>query len=158
MHSLIFQITSQKKRPVEFIASSDYDTHEFLHTVADYVLELEDRTAAIKNFTGDGIKTWQEGEDFFFMVTDKKAFFENRYKAFQTALTRAQSITLEEFAGRDYKVYAAVYDIKHNYDNEYGYYVEDGGEYAGLQTLDAFIRHAEEGKPYFIGGVLDYHF
>lgn len=158
MHSLIFQITGKKKSPAEYIAPSDYDTHWFLRSIGDYVMEVEDRKSAIEQLVENGVKTWQEGEEFFFMVTDKKAFFENRYKAFQMALSRAKSIAFEDFITLDCKVATAVSEIRYSYDEEYGFYVEDSDEYAGLQTLDEFIRRAEEGKPYYIGGVLDYHF
>lgn len=156
MHSRIFQIT---KEPVTFaIAEDDYADHWFTREIADYVMEDKNPEASLE-WLGKHSGLSVDATAKTVTVTSKEAFFKDAFAMFSKAVAELSTITIEQFAYANRDVADAVYYLKQAYDDKFAFYVEDCGEYAGLITLDEWVRNvAMEGRAYYIGGSLDYHF
>ena len=158
MHSRIFQVS---ENPITENFKHEYDYEEgFVGRIADYVSEVtyksEDYINDLKwlQNVAKGVKVnIKEGT---ITVTSKKEYFDEKHDNFKELLQKLQDITLEEFI--EDKSFLDMYELKKNYDNEYGFYIDDNNEYCGLTTIDNWMRSAEEGKTYYVGSIMDYHF
>lgn len=157
MHSRIFQVTKEKQDKENWISESDYYDCWFVGEIADYVSDDVDREDSIKwlaNATGGVLSV--EGD--VVTIVGKEKYFESKFAEFNEQLNRLTKINVKQFAGDEASdVDIAVYRFKAAYDDRYGFYVDDGGEYGGLITFDEFMRHSKNGETYYIGGVVDYH-
>lgn len=76
--------------------------------------------------------------------------------AFLRFSKKIEHCTLEEFANG----IEGMFQLKDAYDDRFSFYVysddeDDDGD--NLDTFDSFIRGAEIGVKYYIGGTVDYH-
>ena len=160
MHSRIYQISKAPIDRDDYIKESTYYDHWFLNSVADYVNEDTNRNDDIKwlqsCYGNKGLSFGQDDNGKYFIVEDKAKYFETNFEEFKKALVELSNITIDDFisdkGGMD------LYRLKSSYDDEFGFYIDDGGEYYGLTTFDSFMRDANTGEKYYIGATIDYHF
>ena len=157
MHSRIYQVSNE---PIKDFISEDRYYEGFVGNYADYVSEVEHKSDDylndlkwIQNATNGLEVNIKEGT---ITVTSKKQYFNEKHDKFQELLEKLQNITLEEFSSRTR--YFDILDLKSAFDDEYSFYVDDNDEFCGITTLDNWVRNAEEGKTYYIGTIIDYHF
>ena len=155
MHSRIYQISSKPR--VEWIKASRYDEHWFTREVADYVSNHTNRDDDIE-WIKKSLNGIAEIEGNKLVITDKRKFFERKYKKFTEAVKRLSKATLDEFIARDFDNFEWFVTIMEDSLNEkFAFYVDDGDE-DGISTFDEWMSAAEEGKTYYLGSTLDYHF
>lgn len=179
MHSRIFKIGKAPEFSVggdcdrEYltdICPDDYFDHWFTHQVADYVAEDPDNAESVSwlftilIFGGRAslISADREQRSFTLLPGYKEAFFADRFEAFSTTLDKLKECTL-----RDFSLIMGVSDIAHlmfqindEYTDKQSFYIEScEGEYSAsyLVPFDTFIRTADIGHKYIVGGSLDYH-
>ena len=168
MHSRIFQISDSP------ISKSDYMTvgtiineEWFMNTTADYV-QNTDREDSIdwfaNNYQPMECFIWEEDRNHFRLTHDFKTkffrpHFENLCRAVQQlqALLENKEVAFKDFVlGGD--LHHKIWEIKNITDPFGGFYVFYEPELE-LMAIDVFMRHhAECGKRYYFGNVLDYHF
>lgn len=159
MHSRIFQITKERMPENEWISADDYYDHWFTREIADYVDDDVDRESDIEWLLNcyDGVFE-RNGNQI--KVVNKIKYFEKKYDEFIRLLNELKYMPIEAFAGNEtekcqtsYKMYS----LESAYNEKFGFYVDDCGEWAGLDTFDSFMRTTENGNVYYVGGVVDYH-
>lgn len=158
MHGKIFQITKEKYNESAWISSDDYYDHWFVGAIADYVSDDVDRKECI-----EWLKTSLNGainiRGNILTIVDKGKYFERKFAEFREQLDALTKISAEQFMGNEPSdIDMTVYRLKEAYDDKYGYYVDDCGEWGGLGTFDDFMRRSTNGERYYIGGIVDYHF
>ena len=152
MHSRIFQASTKPIQEYEYLSESDYWEHWFLNSVADYVVDSDDRNEDIewlkecaRGYTVD----CDENGDYF-VITSKVEYFKNAFKNFTELLGKIKDYTIENFAAGMHEMWG----LQNAYEEKFGFYVDMHGE---LMSFDSFVRHCTEGEKYYIGGTLDFH-
>ena len=152
MHSRIFQVSKKPIKEYEYLSESDYWEHWFLNSVADYVVDSDDRDEDIKwlkDYAKGYIVDHDENGDYFVIIS-KAEYFENSFKNFTELLDKIKNCTIENFVAGIHEMWG----LKNAYEETFGFYVDMNGE---LLSFDSFVRHCTEGEKYYIGGTLDYH-
>ncbi|AEE97643.1 hypothetical protein [Mahella australiensis] len=148
MHSLIVQLGETPISENEFISEYDFEEGSFVGSVADYVSDEVDRQEYIRWFIdslpSDYIK--YDGQSIIFLPGFKVFYFKPRFEKLKKIV---EELTLENFITG-----LSTYEISKLINHKYGFYVYE--EY--WRTFDDFVRELIEGVPYYIGGILDYHF
>jgi hypothetical protein len=156
VHSRIFQITT---KPAEaYISESDFYEHWFTREFADYVsgdVNRQDELSVFREWLENKKAANFLSDDMFIILPDgKEAYFRESYAGFINAAKKTATITMADFMGGN--IGTLIYGINSSYCDDYGYYVADDDK--NLVPMDEFMRYAEIGRCYHIGGVLDYHF
>ena len=163
MHSRIFQITKEKLDKTDWIIADHYYDHWFTNRIADYVNDDINRKNDLDWFFScmDGVVERNKRNKSKFKIINKLKYFESRYERFLQALEDLCGATLQQFAGEEKfgedGLSFAKYRIDCEYNDEFGFYVDDNREWAGLDTMDEFMRRVHDGDEFYIGGVVDYH-
>ena len=152
MHSRIFQISKEPIKEEDYIDMDDMPD-SFYEKIADYVWSssresdidwLKEKLTEVAEFSGD-----------HFTIINKKKYFEDKYVRFINKAKELENISLEDFI--EGKAGYIIYFLEAEEDDKWGFYVyQSPGNY--YETLDLFMRCAQEGKIYYIGNTLDYHF
>lgn len=160
MHSRIFEISTEPIPQDEYMTDSyfDYD-HWFFHDVADYVTDDENRESSVKWLldslvVGDGLVTI-DGDSFQLHEGFHAAYWSDRHRAFLEKANEMSGITAEQFA--EGGVSMLLYQAGELYEENFGFYAVTRDDNDGLITMDEFIRYAQVGVKYYIGGTVDYH-
>ncbi len=161
MHSRIYELSD---RPVpEDGRYSLSDVPEwFFSTIADYgddiasgAREGEIRWLA-ESFHGLCVR---DGDRLLFDPGTREKYFRPRYSQFLEHAGKLTGFPPEAFSGGEGngELEYALFAVSDAYEDRYGFYVFDpaSGE---LQTLHAWLRSADLTKPYYVGGIVDYHF
>ena len=160
MHSRIFQVATVPVDKEDYISESDFCEHWFVESIADYVSSGNNRTEDIKH-----LRDWLEpnkvaafdekGGSFTVLPGGKEAYFAQAYKAFVAARAKTHAMGLPEFSSAS-AFAGEMWRMSNAFCDKFSYYVSSD-EFETI-PLDEFIRAAEPGTRYFIGGTLDYHF
>lgn len=160
MHSRIYQISETPINREDYIEEDKYYDHWFTSSVADYVngdTNRDDDIEWLQNCYGNkGLSFGRDDNGKYFVIEDKSKYFEAGFEEFKKALQELSENTLDDFISG--KGDMSLFRLKNSYDDEFGFYVDDGGEYYGLTTFDRFMRGANTGTKYYIGATIDYHF
>ncbi|MGH2331793.1 hypothetical protein [Thermoanaerobacter mathranii] len=153
MHSNIFQL---EEKPLKF--EEDYACEEdfydgFVRTIADYVSDDVNREEEINYFVEHlekyGVIYNPKEQSIIFSEGFHTKYFNERLLDLKKIV---EDITIEEFSTDSTKVWI----LKNLVEEKYGIYIYHKNSW---ETFDAFVRYRlEEGKKYYIGTVLDYHF
>lgn len=91
---------------------------------------------------------------FVFKPDFKQTWFAGKYRAFLEEAHRLTRVSLDDFIS-----HVDLHDLRDAYDTKYEAYVYYTDKLSEeVMTLDSFIRRAEPGKAYYVGGACDYHF
>lgn len=160
MHSRIYQISKTPIDKEDYIEESNYYDHWFINSVADYVSDDTNRDDDIEWLKGcygkKGLSFGQDDNGEYFVVEDKSKYFEASFEEFKKELKKLSEKTLDNFISGESDM--SLYRLKSSYDDEFGFYIDDVGEYHGVATFDRFMRCATVGTKYYIGATIDYHF
>ena len=160
MHSRIYQISETPIDKEDYIEESNYYDHWFTNSVADYINDDTNRDDDIEWLKGcylkKGLSFGQDDNGEYFVVEDKSKYFEANFEEFKKELKELSEKTLDDFMSGESDM--SLYRLKSSYDDEFGFYIDDGGEYHGVTTFDTFMRCATVGTKYYIGATIDYHF
>lgn len=153
MHNTIYQLEENKIKSEDFAKKEDfYD--DFVGSVADSVDDSLDRNETINEFI-DSLKPYGiVYESYEQSIIFKKGFKEKFFKPrLEKLKKRIANLTLKDFIGDSNTLF--LYEIKNLIEEKYGIYVYTNKCWA---TFDEFVREMEEGKKYYFGSVIDYHF
>ena len=155
MHSRIFQVSANPISKEDYISECKYDEN-LVNGIADYVVTVSEPLEDLKWLQSVNRGLEVNFEEKTITITSKKEYFERSYEEFQKKLEELQQATIDDFITT--KNHFQMYDLQESYNSKRGFYIDDNDEYMGLNTLDAWVREAEENKKYYIGRVFDYHF
>lgn len=157
MNSNIIQISKQPINKNCYISATDYDKSWFVGNIAHYVTDMneEEQKYILKRvgFYNYGIII--DTKNRTLTVVSKTEYFENKFKRVKEAALKLMNMSLDEFAGFDGSI--EIRKIQNAGNNKYGFYVDDRGEHYGLINFDTFMRCAEDGDVYYIGGIVNYN-
>ncbi|MBE0069946.1 hypothetical protein [Thermoanaerobacterium thermosaccharolyticum] len=153
MHGLIYQLSNEIIKEDDLLYEEElYD--DFVGQIADYVNGDIDRNAAINELVVSlmpyGIIYDPTDQSIVFKKGFKESFFKERFAKLKKYVSE---LTLEEFSGSTDTF--PLYCIKKTIEDKYGMYIYSDNVYI---TLDEFVRNMEEGKKYYFGSAIDYHF
>ena len=160
MHSKIFQISSKPIYEIDYIIADNYFDW-FVPSIADYTDDLNEEE--VKNcidwFINIYLKDIVTCEDGKITIINKEKYFEKKYTKFKDKINALQNTTFKQFIGEEMSnLHMDIMSAKAAYIDEYSIYIDDNGEYSGLETLDEFMRRSKNGDVFYIGNVIDYHF
>ena len=159
-HSRIFQIAEEPVSVEDYIEEHDFYENWFVGAIADYVSSDCTRDDDLKSLRflleRNKAASFNESNNSFTIIPGgKESYFAQAYDNFATEREKTLNVGLTEFASSgDFAESVRLMGAAFN--EEFSYYVvpfEDE-----IITLDEFIRYAEIGKHYYIGGTLDYHY
>ncbi len=160
MHSRIYQITTSPIELDDCISESDFCEHWFVGSIADFVSSDNDRTEDIKSLAErlKNVAVFADGDTFTILPDGREAYFSDAFKVFAAARDQIRSMGLKEFADGA-GMGQALWKMKSAFCEDFSFYVSPDAE-DGLDVipLDEFIRNAEIGTKYYVGGTLDYHY
>ena len=157
MHSLIIQLQNEID-PNNIISESDYNfdgSSGDLCPFADYYSSINERhrRQILDELSLHGIAI--NGDTF--TITDKSVYFKDYYINFKKNLKLLSSVNEDDFISDNYTVDGNMHSLNKEYNDRYGIYVDDKGDYFSMTTLARFLRHYNNGDTFQIGGLVDYH-
>lgn len=161
MHCTIYQIMSAPVLEDDYISECDFYDHWFTKSIADYISEDVNRDVLIASFREwleklGSCKFNEENASFTLYAGFHESYFKHKYEKFKKEIASFEKITFQEFCYDHARIGSLLYNIKSAFSASFEDYVSSD-EFEPV-TMDEFIRTAEIGTPYFIGGVLDYHY
>jgi len=161
MLSRIFQISESPVKQDDYISISDFIDHWFIGYAAEFVSDDNDRDEDIRDFCGGLKKTAtarfnkkDSAVSFKVLPGGKESYFTEKYESFVVARDKTMGMNLPEFAsGHKFAEQMRIMCNAFCLDFDAYVWTDD----YGIIPLDEFIRDAEIGTRYYIGGVLDYH-
>ena len=161
MHSRIFEI-SEKPVPEDERYSFEMLPDWFYGSVADYADDIPDdhRDDEIQWLVGFFSGQCQnDGDRISFTDKAVEYHFRRSYWDFVKAGSLLSAFSFDAFCGKTghQALDTTLYGLNKAYNDKFGFYVYDRDR-DGLYTLDTWLREADLSEPYYIGGILDYHF
>lgn len=160
MHSYVFQITENQLDKTAWVTGEYLYEHPDFLPIADTVDDFERRDDAIQGFSSwlERYKLGTMFDDSFVLAPEAaEVHFERRFAAFQKAVKALQEVNEEQFHHEHGLVQSRIDRLRQIFTNEHDPYVLLAGRVMAA-PLDEFMRNAKTGVPYYIGGVLDFHF
>lgn len=155
MHSKIFQVSKQP------IAKKDYYNADkyldwFVGEIADYTDDIHDEQDIISCLEWLGeVNGLSVGVGNRTLCVESRAlYFKDRYTSFQHALRKVQNADFEAFCD-DVMLKYNVSALAGVYNDRFGFYIDFDDD---LMSLDEWVRYVKEGRMFYIGAVIDYHF
>jgi len=160
MHRTIYQIMSAPISKNEHICESDFFDHWFTKSIADYISEDVNQDALIASFRErleklGSCKFDEENTSFTLYAGFHESYFKHKYEKFKKQVESFEKITFQEFCHDNSRIDSLLSNLQSAFSESFEDYVSSD-EFEPI-TMDEFLRTAEIGTPYFIGGVLDYH-
>ena len=160
MHDAIYEITTSPVSPEDYREQSHFYDHWFVGSIADYVNSDIDRASYLSSFSewfeGIGCAVFLNGVDSFEILPDgREKYFKAKRTAFVEAVEALDRSTPTDFYTGSGGIEEKVRRLNDAYAEKFGTYVSS--EEFETIPFDEFMRSAEVGKPYYIGGVIDYH-
>lgn len=155
MHSRIFQISKTKIDVDNIKTSCDYEDHWFVGSIADYVINSNDKYGDLEWLSnllisrlGKLVEYNEKNRSICFKEGFKEAYFELNFTKFKDL---SKNMSLEDFSSSQLEVYK----IKALIADDFSFYFDEDGH---TLCMDSFIREsAVHDVDYFIGGIIDYH-
>ena len=160
MHSYIFQITQAPLGKEAWVTSEYLSEHPDFLPIADAVSDMEDRDGAIQCFgswlTRNKLGT-MFGDSFVLAPEAAEVYFFGRFTAFQQAVFDLRKVEKGQFLHEHDLLRKLIDNLEQIFTNKHTPYVLLADQVEAV-PLDEFMRKAKPGVPYYIGGVLDFHF
>lgn len=160
MHYHIYELFETPQLADEWATPYDLNEHPDAFPIANSVDDVDDREAVIARF-GAWLEKKQLGtlDGEMFTIDEKAAdrYFEDRFTAFQKAVSALQVLNETQFIHDHDWVQALIDKLGEAFTSKYGDYVLWGDDMIPM-PLEEFLRKAKSGVPYYIGAVLDYHY
>ena len=152
MHSRIIELSTEPICVDERICESDYYDNGFIGAIADYVSENTDRNHDIEWFVSylksKNVVSKSNEESFTLSDNFREKYFKEKYDALKECVS---NMSFETFCKNSLDLYRVTSYI----EDKYEFYIHHDGYY---ETLDSFMRNANDGQTWYFGGTLDYHF
>ena len=158
MHSRVFELSHKPIAAGERMTVAALPEW-FMLSACDYAVPSEQRDRDIDWLTDcfHGLCS-RDGDKLTFAPDVKERYFRKNYETFKKAAAELAKTDYDVFAGmRECTAFhIARFDVDESYEGRYGFYVYSP-ESRELQPLDAWLRGADTGKPFYVGGTVDYH-
>lgn len=157
----IYQIHTQPIAERDFITSNSYFGSCFAQTIAEYVSDEVNRQSDV-NFLLDMLErkhmaVANRDENSFVLLPDaQRIYFADSYKVFQRILADLEGVDENDFSHCHNEVGSLLMQLNACFSQQLDTYVDCNDDGQPI-PLDEFIRTAEAGAPYYIGGVVGYH-
>lgn len=153
MHATVYQIAKEPIKEEDYITENDLP--DWFWAKMDYADVVEEPYATKRCVcTGGRAGLHFDPDKRLLTVTDKTAYFRDKYDSFRNHAAKLADCTLEEFVMGGPRMSMSVYCVQQTYNDEYDLYVYD--EEGVLETFDEWVRYG--GESAYIGAVLDYHY
>lgn len=157
---MIYQICTHPIKECNFITANDYEDSWFVPAVAEYARECDNRQSVIcvlMNMLEEKkiAVTDQKANSFVFLPNMQSRYFEGRFGRFRKLLAELSRVQEPKFIYCQDEIEGLLIQLSSCFSEHFGAYVAGDGD--ELITLDEFIRAADEGITYYIGGVVSYH-
>ena len=158
MHSRIFEFgitpIPEEDRITEYsLEQGDVPTADYYGKTDDRENDLAWLMDSFEGMARGLVK--RDGDAFTFLPGFKRAYFASEFKDFHRIAKRLAALTEEDFAEKSPEL--DVMRLRDTFDDQFGFYIcvsEDGY----CKTLGDWVRwDVEEGKTYYVGGIIDYH-
>ncbi len=160
MHSRIIELSDKPVAENERYSVEDVPDW-FLCSIADYVGEIEEserdcEIGWIAEWFG-GLCT-RDGDKLTIVPDAREKFFRPMYSRFLEAAANLMTISYKSYCGEvdGYRMWRAMFELNNAYEDKFGGYVYDP-KLCELQTMHEWLRNADLSKPYYVGGIIDYH-
>lgn len=161
MHNTIYEITTYPKKENDFLSQGDFYDHWFMKNVANRLDDNIDRNVYLNLFK-DLLKNNNTGKfnlknnSFAIIEQGKENYFNSKFEQFKESIKKLNKISLYDFSTSGNDIQTEMYTLNNSFSEEYKIYISsDDGD---IITFDKFIRDAEIGKNYYIGGILNYYY
>lgn len=161
MQKIIYEITTYPKKENDFLSIRDFYEHWFMNSIADRLDDTIDRNIYLNLF-----KKWLENKkigkfnsknnSFVIIEQGKENYFNSKFKQFKDEIAKLNRMNFSDFSTGSNNIEKSIDTLNSLFSEEYKNYVSLDDK--GISTFDNFIRYAEVGKNYYIGGILKYHF
>lgn len=161
MQKIIYEITTYPKKENDFLSISDFYDHWFMNSIADHLDDNIDRNIYLNLF-----KKWLENKkigkfnsknnSFVIIEQGKENYFNSKFKQFKEEIGKLNRMNFSDFSTGSNDIEKSIDTLNSLFSEEYENYVSLDDK--DINTSDNFIRYAEVGKNYYIGGILKYHF
>lgn len=159
MHLYIYQVFKEPHPKTDWATNAVFTANPSLMPFADYISKVPDRRKAIQDL-GDWLDEnclgTLSGDAFSIRPGSAQSYLRDRYGAFRKALGSLQKVTEAQFTDSFLYVESLISDLHSGFSNPYGDYVM--AEDSPPVPFDQFIRTAEPGIPFYIGGIMDCHY
>ncbi len=158
MHSRIFEIgitpIPEEDRITEYsLEQGDVPMADYYDKTGDRECDLVWLMDTFEEMARGLVK--RDGDTFTFLPGFKRAYHASEFKEFHRIAKRLAALTEEDFAEKSPEL--DVMRLRDIFDDQFGFYIcvsEDGY----CKTLGDWVRwEVEEGKTYYVGGIVDYH-
>ena len=160
MLNYIYQITENQISSDDYLHEVSLYDSNFLGNIADRVKNNVDRNGSLlslkERFECGQIAKFNDNDYSFGLLGNaKKRYFKGKHNKFIEDIEILSNTTEEEFLENNDQISTNLRNVTGVFCREFADYVySDDSEPI---TFDEFIRSAEIGKKYFIGGIVDYH-
>ena len=156
--SYIYELLQAPVPPDEWASEYDFSENPGAFPIADWINAVQDRENVIARFGA-----WLEenrlgilvGEAFIIDTEAVDRHFEDRFAAFQKAVSALQVLNETQFIHDHDWVAALIDNLGQAFTQKYGDYVLWGDDMTPT-PMDEFLRKARPGVRYYIGAVLKY--
>ncbi len=160
MHSNIYEVSRQPIPESGYMTVDDLPMW-FFSEIADYASEIAaERRSREIDWLNDGFYglCTKNGDELVFNPGILGTFFLRKHSSFIESAAKLAGATYEAFiggSGSDALAYT-MFELRDAYDDRFGFYIldRDDGE---LKTLDSWLRSANLTRPWYVGGIIDYH-
>lgn len=157
---MIYQITDHPINEDDYITACDYEDSWLVPSIAEYVSDSVDRQCEV-DFLMDMLENKKmavidrEAGSFTLLPNVQSLYFEGRYGRFRKLLAELSRMQEDRFIYYQDEIEGLLSQLSGCFSDRFGTYV--AGDNEGLTSLDGFIRTADVGTTYYVGGVVGYH-
>lgn len=161
MHSRIYEISDRQWDDGEVFCGADDVPEWFTNTISDYVCDVPQ---AYREENLDYLAGWfggcctRDGNKLMLDADVREKVFEPMYNELQAAAANLMALPYRDFCGvgDSFNAWKAMYRVKSAFEDKYGYYAYNS-ETGNLITMHEWLRGVDPSKPYYVGGIIDYH-
>lgn len=156
----IYQISTFPICEDDYITASDYEDSWFVPSIAEYVRDTADRQLGVRALltmleSKQMATVNHETNSFMLLPNVQSIYFEGRYSRFRKLLAALSRVQEDRFIYYQDEIEGLLLQLNGCFSEQFGAYIAGNNE--GLIPLDEFIRTADEGVTYYVGGIVDYH-
>lgn len=159
MHNRIYQITTSPVQPDEYLSECEFIDSSFVGSIAEFVeggLNRVQEITMFKDLLITNLLAEFDDESCSFVIPQhgKEHLLKIQHSLFKQALRKLETLGEDDFLHQPDRVSDMIYELKSSFCNKLGDYVSS--DEFDTMPFDKFVRIADAGTRYYIGGILDY--
>lgn len=158
MRYYVYQLFEKPKPEMKWMDLISFDFHNPPVPYAVSLTPVADRSQVL-NRLRRWLKLYGFGDlrkgQMLLQAGAKKKYFKHRFASFRDALLDLSAIGLDQFITEADNVSRNLFKLRDSFlsTSDCHFLLEDGS----FVAMDQFMRQADESKPYYIGGVFEFH-